>query len=429
VQSRSGWSVRLPISIPTDDMKSLTHYFAVALLAAVSLDNACADELAEKDRFTLRGFGTLGATTQNVEGIEYRRNTSQADGVEAGKVDFATDSIVGAQFDVQLTTDFDVVAQGVSRQRADGDWVPELTQAFVRWSPDESFVVRAGRVGYDIYLLAESRQVGYSYLTVRPTPEFYGQIGNDDIDGGDIAWTRRAGRGLLRLRAFGGAGSAELAFADGSDSRTVATIFGGTVDYLWRGWTGRIAVVQFNYDAGKEIPLLAAGLRATQFPQAVWVADGIDKSVYQSRGLQAGIAYDDGPVLAQAMYGVVDSDSLAGPDFAKFYSLFGYRVGEWTPFVSFASSRDRYPIRSAGLPDLPVFAPLSGAVIAMQEATRSTQHTTSLGVRIDLSPHVDFKLQVDRTDITDSSLIFDRRAAPGRPVDLTVIAATVDVVF
>ena len=410
-------------------MKSLIPCFAVALLAAVSIDNARADDLSETSRFTFRGFGTLGATTQNADGVEYRRNTSQAHGVEAREVDFATDSIVGAQFDMQLPSNFDLLAQGVSRQRADGDWVPDVTQAFVRWSPDESFVVRAGRIGYDIYLLAESRQVGFSYLTVRPTPEFYGQIGNDHIDGGDIASTRRVGRGLLRLRAFGGAGSAELAFADGSHSRTVATIFGGTFDYLWRGWTGRLAVVQFNYDSAKEIPLLAASLRATQVPQAVWIADDIDKKVYKSRGLQAGIAYDEGPVLAQIMYGTVDSDSISGPRFAKFYGLFGYRVGEWTPFVSYASSRDRYPIRSAGLPDLPVFAPLIGAVTAIQKATRSTQHTTSLGARFDLSSHVDFKLQVDRTDITDSSLIFDRRAVPGRPVELTVIAATMDFVF
>jgi hypothetical protein len=126
---------------------------------------------------------------------------------------------------------------------------------------------------------------------------------------------------------------------------------------------------------------------------------------------------------------MVTSDSLAGPNFDKFYGLFGYRMNKWTPFASFASSRDRDPIHDAGLPNIPMLAPLNGAVMAMQKATRSTQHTTSLGVRYDFSPHIDFKFQVDRLAITDSSLIFDRRPVPGGPADLTVIAATVDFVF
>jgi hypothetical protein len=409
-------------------MKRIFRTLVVASVAMAPLEFAQADGLGES-RFAVRGFGTLGATTHGTDGIEFRRNTGQASGAEADEIDFNTDSIAGVQFDARLSSKFDVVVQGVSRQRADGDWDPQFTQAFVRWSPDDSFVVRAGRVGYDIYLLAESRQVGYSYLAVRPSPEFYGQITNDEIDGGDLSFTRRVGRGLVRARVFGGAGSGELAFADGPKTDTTGDVYGATLDYIWRGWTARVAYVQFNYDAGKDMPMLIGALRATQFPGAVAVADDLDKSVYQSDGVQIGVAYDDGPMLAQVMYGAVTSDSLAGPEFDKFYGLFGYHVGEFTPFVAFASSRDRNAIRDAGLPDIPQLAPLNAAVVMTQKATRSTQHTTSVGVRYDFTPHFDLKLQVDRLVVTDSSIIFDRRPVPGGPADLTVISAAVDFVF
>ena len=158
------------------------------------------------------------------------------------------------------------------------------------------------------------------------------------------------------------------------------------------------------------------------------MADDIDKEVYQSQGMQIGMAYDDGPLLAQIMYGAVSSDSLSGPEFDKTYGLFGYRLQKWTPFVSFAGSSDRHPIRDAGLPDIPMLAPLNAAVVGIQRATRSTQHTTSLGVRYDLSSRVDFKLQLDRISVRDSSLLFDYRAVPG-PYEMTVVAATVDFVF
>lgn len=409
-------------------MKRIFGTLLVASLAMTPLDFAHADELGDS-RFAVRGFGTLGATTHGTDGIEFRRNTGQAHGAEADEIDFGTDSIAGMQVDARFGSKFDVVLQGVTRQRADGDWDPQVTQGFVRWSPDDSFVVRAGRVGYDIYLLAESRQVGYSYLAVRPSPEFYGQITNDEIDGADLSFTRRAGRGLVRARVFGGAGSGELAFADGSTSDTHGDVYGATLDYIWRGWTGRIAFVQFNYDASQSVPLLVGALRATQFPSALAVADDLDEDVYQSNGVQIGVAYDDGPMLAQLMYGAVTSDSIAGPDFDKFYGLFGYRIDKLTPFVAFASSRDRDSIHDAGLPPVPQLEPLNAAVIATQKATRSTQHTASVGVRYDFASHVALKLQVDRLSVTDSSIVFDRRTVPGGPADLTVISAAVDFVF
>jgi predicted porin len=381
------------------------------------------------DRFTIRGFGTIGATTHDADGIEFRRDTGQAHGATSGNVDLETDSLAGLQVDARISPELDIVLQGVTHQRADGDWTPEMTQGFLRWSPDESLVLRGGRVGYDIYLLAESRQVGYSYLGVRPSPEFYGQITNDSIDGGDISYTRRAGRGLVRGRLFGGGGSGELAFADGTHRDAVGDVYGATLDYIWRGWTARVAFVQFNYEAGGEMPLLVGALRATAIPSAVAVADDLDKDVYRSDGMQIGFAYDDGPVLAQVMYGAASSNSLAGPEFDKTFALFGYRFGRWTPFVSHASSSDRNPVRDAGLPPIPQLAPLNAAVVATQQVARSTQRTSSFGVRYDLSSHFDFKLQVDFTDVKDSSLIFDQRPAPGGPVDLTVITAVLDFVF
>jgi hypothetical protein len=379
--------------------------------------------------FTFRGFGTLGATTHDTDGVEFRRNTGQAHGAASGDLDFATDSLAGLQINTRLSEKFDVVLQGVARLRADGDWSPRLLQGYLRFSPDDSLVLRAGRIGYDIYLLAESRQVGFSYLAVRPSPEFYGQITNDDIDGLDAAYTRRIGSGLFKARLFGGTGEGEVALISGAGKPTTNDVYGTTFDYIYRGWTARVATVQYNYQASAETRLLAGALRATGVPSAVAVADDIDQDEFQSRGVQIGLAYDDGPMLAQLMYGGVVSDSIAGPEIDKFYGLFGYRLHKWTPYATFSTSRDRNPVREAGLPDIPMLAPLSAAVVLMQETARSTQRTTSLGVRYDVSSHVDLKLQVDRTSVRDSALMFDFRPEAGTPYDVTVVSAAVDFVF
>jgi hypothetical protein len=420
---------------PSPGRQSLRRGIPATFICALSLLSGAAAAPAQGidvDRFTLRGFGTVSATTHDADGIEFRRNVGQAHGVEAGKVDFGVDSIAGVQVDVTLSSKLGMVMQGVSRMRADGDWALRLAQGYIRYSPDDSLVLRAGRVGYDIYLLAESRQVGYSYLAVRPSPEFYGQITDDQIDGGDVSYTRRMGPGLFRARVFGGEGSGEMAFADGTHSDSEGEIFGATLDYIYRGWTSRVALVQFEYKVGPELGQLAAGLQMTGFPSALAIAEGFNRDALKSLGVQVGIAYDDGPMLAQLMYGAANSDSLAGPNFDKSYALFGYRLRKWTPFVSYAASFDRDPVIDAGLPDLPMLAPLNAAVRAVQERTRSTQHTTSLGVRYDFSSRVAFKLQLDRTRASDSTLNFDFRSPSGvaaEPYDMTVTAATVDFVF
>lgn len=382
------------------------------------------------DRFTFRGFGTLMATTQQgASDVDYRRYIGQPRGVSDGELQLYTDSIAGAQIDFALNDNFSLTAQGVSRMRPDGDWAIELSQAYLRWSPDDSLVVRAGRVGYDIYLLAESRQVGYSYLAVRPSPEIYGLLGNDEVEGGDVTYTHRLGHGLGRVRFFGGASSNQAARVDGTYTDTAAKIYGAVFDYLYRGWTGRVALVNFSYEPDPMFTQLAAGLAMTGVPQSVTMARGLSRDELTSNGVQLGLVYDDGPLQGQMLFTRIDSDSIAGPDLENVHAQVGYRLRQWTPFAAFASGRDRSDIRGTGLPDIPMFAPLNGAIHQIQSSLRTTQHTSTVGVRYDLSSHFDFKLQVDRVNLRDSSLMLDHRFPPGGPVDMTVVAAGVDFVF
>src|SRR5687767_13237596 len=144
----------------------LTIFVGIVATLATSGRARAQDVDLQARRLEVRGFGTAAATYHDAEGIEFRRHIGQAHGAEAGQATFGVDSLAGLQIDYDFDAHFTAVTQGVSRQRADGDWKMHATQAFVRWSPDESLVLRVGRIGYDIYLLAESRQVGYSYLAV-----------------------------------------------------------------------------------------------------------------------------------------------------------------------------------------------------------------------------------------------------------------------
>lgn len=391
--------------------------------------SASAQDL-DSDRFSFRGFGSLMATShQGGEDVDYRRFAGQPRGVAEGKTELFTDSVAGAQINFKFDEHFSVTAQGVTRLRPNGDWDLKLSQGYLRWSPDDSLVLRAGRLGYDIYLLAESRQVGYSYLTVRPSPEIYGLIGNDEVEGLDITYTHRLGHGLGRVRLFGGDTANQAAFVDGSYADTPAEIRGVLFDYLYRGWTARVALVDFRYKPDPLLVQLAGILNQTGVPNSVSIARGLNRDELVSKAVQIGLVYDDGPLQAQLLATHIESDSIAGPEVQNVYGQLAYRMQKWTPFVAFGSSRDSNEYQTTGLPDLPMFALLNGAVYWVQSALRTTQHTTSVGVRYDLSSHFDFKLQYDRVSLRDSALMLDRRQPAGGPIDMNVIALGVDFVF
>jgi hypothetical protein len=398
---------------------------AVMLLASVRLAHA----EVHGERVTLRGFGTLAVTTHDAEGIEYRRHVGQSRGISANDPGIETDSIAGLQLNAKLSSHFDLVVQGVTRMDVKGDWTPRMTQAFLRYSPDESLVFRGGRFGFDIYLLSESRQVGYSYVAVRPSQDFYGLVTNDEVDGLDISWTARLGRGLVRTRVFGGHGSDATALADGTYWEGRSDVVGLTIDYSFRALTARAALLEVEYGDNPDLAGLGEALVGTGAPRAVVIGRQLVGSEQSSRGLQLGMAYDDGPLQAQLLYGHILSDSISGPAVRAWLGQVGYRVKSWTPFISHSRTRDRDPIRTTDLPDIPELQPLNYTVQLLQENMRATQRTTSVGVRWDISPGWDFKVQADFAHIDDSVLNFDRRLGASGPVDMTVLTAGVDFVF
>lgn len=169
------------------------YLIAVLLIAASS--GVAAAELFD-GRATLRGFGTLGLTHNSSGDAGYIRDISQPDG-PAGTWSAHVDSRLGLQLDWRIHDQLTAVVQGLSRYNYEGRYDPELSWAFLRYSPDPAVQLRLGRIGLDTYMLADSRDVGYSYLWARPPVDYYGNRHISHIDGGDITVIRPFGSGLL----------------------------------------------------------------------------------------------------------------------------------------------------------------------------------------------------------------------------------------
>jgi predicted porin len=119
----------------------------------------------------------------------------------------------------------------------------------------------------------------------------------------------------------------------------------------------------------------------------------------------------------------------AGPKLNSGVVNIGYHRGQYTPFFSYATISTFADIQPTGVPNLPALEPLAQAALAAQIAAQATQHTFSVGVRYDLSPHVDVKLQIDRIVTNETYLIFDRNPSPIDRDHLVVVGLAVDFIF
>ncbi|MDP3858595.1 MAG: hypothetical protein Q8Q73_12625 [Stagnimonas sp.] len=401
--------------------------FALGWVAATT---AAANELDGRS-FHLGGFGTLGAVYHEDEGLRYRRSVSQPAEAEAGELDFSTDSRLGLQLNASWNPQLEAVVQAVSKLTEHGDWQPQLTRGFLRYRPNESLMLRAGRLGYELFPRADSIDIGYSYPNIRPPVEVFGQIPADYSDGLDLTYTRPVGPGLINLKLYGGQTSGAFVGTDGavrdlSDSK----IWGTSLDYLQGAWQGRIGGGIYMVNEPTRVPALSQGLRQTGDPQAQALADEFDGAGRRIGFLVAGLSYDEGPLQARLFLGRLQPDSLTGPSLNIGSLIASYNLGVLTPYLGVAASHSYSEIQPTGLPDSnPQYVALNQASVRAQSSFRNDQTSLTGGLRYDFARNLALKFQIDHLWLRGSNLVVDDNQPPLDDPEMTVFGLALDFIF
>lgn len=384
-------------------MKTIkTQCFAIVypllLALMIAQPTARAAEERETSTVSLNGFGTLGAARSSSRDAGYVRELSQPHG-SAGKWQGELDSLFGLQANWQATDTLTFIAQGISRYHLGSSYAPELMWAFARWEPTGSTSLRIGRLATDFYLYSDSRQVGYTYLTVRPSTDFFGVLPFSHIDGGDAQVTLPLGNGQLRGKIFLGWLDETLPLADRRWKLQGSRMLGGSLTYQSGAWTIRASSSELRFKHNLPIDELTDGLRqaSTLFPQAAQAANSLDVAGSLSRFHSLGGIYDDGPLQAQLMVSRVEHSSTAFQNWWAGYFLAGYRVGEFTPFAGYSWIRTDKKAQSTGIPGglSPALDTLNTGFNSALADSHADQRTTSVGVRWDFASNLDLKVQYD----------------------------------
>ncbi|MDD2665091.1 MAG: hypothetical protein PHD19_15195 [Dechloromonas sp.] len=362
---------------------------SAAVLAAACLLGSPAAADAGDERFTVGAFGTLGVARTDNADIGFSRDQSQARGISdhwSAKID----SLLGVQVNFRATDSVELVGQVLSRYGAHGDFRPEVAWAFARYDVNPHLALRVGRLGTELYMLGDSRHVGYSQLTVRPPNDFYGQLPFYHLDGADIAVTVPTGPGLLRAKAFYGRSDEIAPVGDEKLDLDGNMIGGAYLDYQLGNWQWRAtyAWMDLKHDLPQPVASARAGLYGLGFTAT---ADAMGLKGKAARFYSLGAVYDRGPLQFQAMLGQIRHDNALYQDSTAGYLLAGYRIGQLTPYAGYSWVRSKDKGLTTGV------AEVDNAVYMqdLRAAFHLDQKTFTLGARWDFRRNMALKAQVD----------------------------------
>jgi hypothetical protein len=409
-------------------MKILIAFLGSLLVLSASLAFA-QDEDGEVPRLTLRGFGTLGVARSTNANGEFVRDLSQPNG-SAGGWSANTDSLFGLQANYRVDDHLEVVAQGVSHYRYDKSYTPELTWAFVKYEPNPDMMLRAGRYGSEFFMLADSRSVGYSYLTVRPPVDFFGNLPMNYVDGVFGRFTRRLEDGLVWAELYTGLAREKVPLKTGANAPTKGEILdfngsrlnGVSLDFQRGPWQARLSYAKLRFQNGAPMDALTAPLIATGLPSAIKAADALNLAGTYVRYRAVGLAYDDGTWQALLDVNSTLRDSVLWEDLTSGYLIVGRRVAKWTPFLGYSWTRSTPKYLDTGIPAL------NPAVAGVLSISHQDQHSVILGTRWDFRHNMDLKAQLDvvRGSPSSVALVQNSTAWDGSN---TVFSLALDFVF
>lgn len=418
--------------------------FGVLLLVAWATSSAvAAGETGEASKWRFSGYGTLARSWDDNSALAPIRDISQRpDDSYASGPSWTLDSRLALQA-AYRSNEFGALAQLVAREQVDTSILGAVEMAYGEWTPSIATKWRLGRVGYDAFLMSDHRNLGYSYVGVRPSPEFYGWIPAFSVDGIDLSrdWTRGEGRWRLKAQA----GQNRLTVPTGNLDYQLRTDYIWSLTLLreagpWRvkaGWSG------FRIGSDPEaFAQLHAGLETVA---ATTAASNPDISAEAGRlrrdsafrdaridYLTIGIAYDDEHWLVQSELGHTDSTHRIAPAGTSGYLTIGRRLAGFTPYAGASFSR---PHDAPAEPGSDWSAIGQGALqtqaLFVLNSTRIDQHTTTLGLRWDFQAQAALKLQWDRTRIKPAgyALWFRSPETNDRTTTVNLLTVAVDFVF
>ncbi|QEP44404.1 porin [Ectothiorhodospiraceae bacterium BW-2] len=359
----------------------------LALAVVTALASLPLYAMALSESLALNGFASVGAVYNSDDDAVYVRNVAQP-GRGIDTLSYQLDTRAGVQLNYRANEQLSGGIQLLSRYRYDESFTPELSWAYLKYRLLPEAELRLGRLGLDIFFRSDSRDIGYSYLWVRPPVDYYGVINVSRFDGVDLSQYLSLKQGVFKVKGFYGLANQKFpGFNANQLDFSDSPLYGLLAEYQGIDWFYKLTLSGLKLN--DEDPSI------TQLSQIVangnqTLAEQLAMRDKTLRYYSFGVGYEKGRWRVQSALGRIESETLAISDNLSAYISLGYRLQRWTPYfmVSGVRSESVTPVSVA-----PELDPLIAMAVAEGELD---QRTLSIGGRYDLSDTIALKLQFDR---------------------------------
>ena len=350
-------------------------------------------------RWSIKGFGTFSIAGTDTGDLGFHRSSTEAK-VLTDSWGVTTDSRLGLQVDVDINRSFHATVQWVARDHIGNFFEQNLDWAFLRWNINDTTNIRIGRLGADLFLLSDYRNVGYAYPWMRPPHEFYVGLAVYHFDGFDFNHQIYFDDDVLSLKFFAGYSFNQISsHPTGGVVDLGSPLVGGSIKFESGNWTTRA-----GYSYLRLISEVPNGqlLDAINNPLVNLGIPGINElSPYLSlkdtnvHYYSLGAAYDDGTWLAQAELSYIDTETTYFPDALSAYLSVGRRFSSVTLYTLFGISHSfqkEIYVPSPVFPS-PQLEQLRQVVNRAVNKNGIDEKSISLGARWDVYPNIALKTQ------------------------------------
>lgn len=410
------------------------------LLLWFSISNtALAEDSSIANRFS--GFASIGLVTNDNPDLIFRRDVIQTNGSYDGDINWRNDSLLGLQWQTQWSYQIETTAQLVIKDRLENDFNNAVEWAFLRYRPLDGLDIRLGRMGTDVFMLSDYRQVGYALPWVRPPVDTYGLLSFYHFDGIDLNRRFDISDGTLNIKAFYGRSDQKYPL-DRNNSMDYRLIFnGGGISINWEKneWKLRYSYANVKVNNNNPNPLIDALVAVSPYwPEASGYAESFITESKRLRYNQVGMAYDNNTWSLQAEVTQLNSDVGIISGTRHFYLSAGRRIDEFTVY---AIKGFVHGLKDSVKIDAPEGYPASlGQQLAVlanaaEQAfadSRSSQHSITLGVRWDFTSKMALKLQAENYKVDRDGAALWLKVDPTRPPKnqtANVLSISMDMLF
>lgn len=374
----------------------------------------------EPSIWSFSGFGTLSAVHSSEREADFAGTIFQPDGAgRTRSTSFDPDSKLGAQVTARFTPQLTGVLQVISQHQHDSSYKPQIEWANLKYDITPQLRARIGRIASPVFMLSETRYVGYANTWARAPQEVYLVAPITNNDGIDATYVVDNGSSVNSFQAFFGQSSAKL---NGGEVHSKPTWgFNNTLELgsttLRAGFTYNRLTVDLNTLSGLIGALRAYGAGAAGVPlpaaqtasaQAFALADTYSARDVGMQTYTLGAAHSMGNWTFMGEFSHFEADAQFGNSNA-WYGSVAHRLGDFTPYVLVgqikSKPRNEPGISTTGLPAglAAGGARLTAGINALNNVVSPSRKMAAAGVRWDFAKNVAAKLQYDHLSLDDGS--------------------------